>query len=145
MRLLITAFLAITAISASSAVWAGELDNEGQVTNVDQRAQAANLPATLVVRITRDTNTVSILSSNASIAADSSTVADLDSSKFFSVTADQKVQTSELDRDSSTESWFYFNGFNYYHPCFYYGGYNYFYTSYFWYAYGPYYYYYYRW
>ena len=128
---------------------AGELDNEKTVTT-EQISLAADLPATVVVRVKAGTNEVEVLHSNTELAADAATQALVSTSSF--VKMDVKGQqnapknATELDKDSSSSSWYFcFPTYNYYQPSYYYYGYQYSYQSYYSYYYSGYQYNYYRW
>ncbi|MDR3608190.1 MAG: hypothetical protein P4M08_12535 [Oligoflexia bacterium] len=144
-------YFLMTLIAAGSFVisaqaFSGELDNEGQATNVEQRSLAADLPATVVVRVAKDTHEVSVLQAKAALAATPASVSQVADSAFLKVASTDQIAGSELDHDSSTNSWFfYFNNCSYWNPSFYYGGYNFYYYNYFYYSYGFYNYYFYRW
>ena len=135
--------VSLTTVSLHGA-FAGELDNENSAINADQRAQAS-LPGSVVVRVNTQDNSLAVLQSADKLKAEPLT----GDETFIPVQADQKIaaSTQELNKDSSTDSWFYFNGCNWYAPSFYYGGFNYYYQPYFNYNFGGfnYYYYWYRW
>jgi hypothetical protein len=131
--------LACTAISS----FAGELDNESGVVNAQQRSLAGDLPATIVVRVNKDDNSVAVLHSKDVISKENA--ASVVNASFVAMKTTD-TQKSELDKDSSKSGWyFYFNYYNYYNPCYSYSGYNYYYQAYNSYNYGNYNYYYYRW
>ncbi len=129
-------------LMVSSPIWsnAGELDNEKQVVN--QIESAKNLPRTVVVRVNKNTNEVQVMHSGQALAPAAATVKSFNGQNFTPVLPNQKVR-NELDRDSSSSSWFFnlsltplFNvGFGsssgafynpYYYGGAYYGGYGYY-------------------
>ncbi len=134
--------LALTTLINHARADGGELDHEGSVTNVDKKAAGAALPATIVVRTDTTNNTRAIIHTDNVLPADASSHALLNDAAFISVSATDRLAgqpKNELDRDSSTNSWFfYFDQCNWYRPAFYYYGYNYFYTPYYSYNYGTY-------
>lgn len=124
---------------------AGELDNEKTVTT-EQINLAADLPATVVVRVKAGTNEVEVLHSKSELAADESSQALVSTSSFVKMDVKGKMTASELDQDSSSSSWYFcFPSYNYYQPSYYYYGYQYSYSSYYSYYYSGYQYSYYRW
>ena len=141
MKQMILAVIALQLMNTSYAATGGELDNENGVVNAEQRNLAANLPATVVVRVDTRDNTVSVLQSKEVIGKDQA--ASVVSASFQPMQASEKL---ELDQNSSTSGWyFYFNYYNYSYPSYYYYGYNYSYQPYYTYNYGYYNYYYYWW
>ena len=141
-RILMILALALTGFTATTVV-AGELDNEAKVIN-EQALRAKELPQTVVVRIDQKTGEASVLESTETLAQDEKTVAALHTSRgFVKLNA---AGTSELDRTSSSSSWFYYypRG-HYYAPTYYYSNYSYYYQPCYSYTYYGYAYAWYRW
>ena len=140
--------LALTTSFAGVSAHAGELDNEKSVTN-QQVQLAKDLPATLVMRVNAKTGEVSAFHSNEKLSADAKMVQTLANEQFAPVDVHAQVAgqaVGELDKSSSTSSWYFcFPSFNWYYPSYYYGGFNYGYTPYYNYGWGGYNYYFYRW
>lgn len=135
--------LAVPLIS-SQARASGELDHESGVTNVDKKAAAATLPGTVVVRVNNKDQSRAVFTSHQILPADNSSQAIVNSASFTPVNATDKLAASELDHDSSTDSWnFCFNYGNWAWPTFYNYGYMYPYSQYYGYNWGMYSYYYY--
>jgi hypothetical protein len=133
--------LAFTATTAS----AGELDNEKAIT-ADQIAHATQLPATVVVRVNDATKEVAVLHAKTKLATDDQALTSVIASGEFQKINVNATTRGELDRESSTSSWyFWFNYANWYYPTYYYWGYSYPYTNYYWYNTNGYSYYWYRW
>lgn len=134
------------ALTVSTSAFAGELDNESNVTN--QQAQlATDLPATLVIRVNETTQDIEVLHSNNALPAGEAAkaVVDQHASEFKKIDV-KSGMTGELERDSSRSSWYFcFPTYNWYSPSYYYYGYSYSYSQYYWYNWGGYNYYYYRW
>lgn len=144
-RILLIAALAILSQPALvSPALAGELDNESSVIN-EQAVRAKDLPQTVVVRIDEATGAASVLESKTALPADAqghAVVQNL-SSSFKSVS---NTGATELDRDSSSSSWYAWYNYSYYYaPVYYYYSYTYTYTSYYSYRSYGYSYYWYRW
>jgi hypothetical protein len=146
----LTALAATAAISFSAAHGlAGELDNERAVTN--RTAQPAELPGTLVVRKKANNNSVvEVLHTALPLAANDASAKSIQAlaGKFKSMPVKSGMQNgkviSELDRDSSTSSWYFcYPTYNWSTPAYYYGGSTYYYQSYYNYSWGGYNYYYY--
>lgn len=121
---------------------ANELDNEKTV-STEQIQAAQALPKTVVVRIKAGTNQAEVLHINDALAKDEATKMMVSTSSFTKLDASGKM-AGELDKDSSSSSW-YFCCPNYYYPTYYYWGYQYTYVSYYSYYYAGYYYNYYGW
>lgn len=133
------------ALTVSAQSRANELDNEASVTNA-QIAAAKDLPATLVIRTNEATKEVEVLHSNDRIPADASTVDAVSKAKFMKMDVKSSKPVGELDRDSSSSSWYFcWPNANVYAPSYYYYGYSYNYSQYYSYAYAGYSYSYYRW
>lgn len=130
-------------LTFSGNVQAQELDNEAQVTN-EQIALSKDIPATLVVRTNEATGEVQILHSNAKLAGDASSTAAVAGAQFAKVDA-SAISNGELDKDSSSSSWYFCFNRSYSYPAYYYGGYNYSYNYYNSYNWGGWNYSYYRW
>lgn len=138
------AFILSLAALAPSA-FASELDQEGSVTNVEQQRLAANLPATIVVRVDQRDQSVAVLHSQAALPVGIDAKVLAEDSNFSPMSVDQTVR-GELDRDSSASSWYFsFNNYNCYAPTYYYYGYYYRYQPYYKYTYNYFHYYFYRW
>lgn len=139
--------VALAASFSMSLAFAGELDNESQITD-EQVALSRDLPATVVVRVAADGNETGVLQSKDALPAGIPVDAALNQlrGEFVSVAADSKVPMNELDRDSSKSSWYlyFYNHVNYY-PSYHYYNYNYYYAPYWSYYNQGYWYYYYRW
>jgi hypothetical protein len=117
--------LALALLASASTVQAGELDNEGQISNA--KAHALDLPQTVVVRKDAD-GTVSVLHSTELLPAGP---VKFDDSKFVKMASNAKMK-GELDGDSSSGNWFFYWGNNnYFYPTFNYWGYNYNYQPYY--------------
>ncbi|RYZ71000.1 MAG: hypothetical protein EOP05_12535 [Proteobacteria bacterium] len=141
---LMAAAATVTAmVSFSGAVQAQELDNEAQVTN-EQIALSKDIPATLVVRTNPATGEVQVLHSNAKLAGDAASTAAVADANFAKVDA-SAISNGELDKDSSSSSWYFCFNRSYSYPAYYYGGYNYAYNYYSGYNWGGWNYSYYRW
>lgn len=139
----VCAVAAFAALSMASSSFANELD--GPI-SAEQNAHAAELPATLVVRVNNVDQSVAVLQSNQALATDNATAEAVRTSNFTPMSVNGGQPSGELDRDSSTNSWyFYFYNYNWYRPTYYYYGYNYYYQPYYWYNYGNYSYYWYGW
>ena len=134
-------------VTAAQTFASDELNNEDSVTNVEMRALAKDLPATVVVRVNKDDNSVAVFQSKDELAANASSKETVLAANFTAMGA--KDTLSEIDQDGSSKAWyqFYFNYYNYYYPSYNYYGYNYNYSPYYSYNYNNYYYYYYwyRW
>lgn len=126
------------------SAFANELDRESSVIN-EQSARAKDLPGTVVVRINDATGEASVLEVPERLAADvneAKSIAAM-SSAFRAIPASGIVEfnssTSELDRNSSTSSWYAWYNYGYYYtPTYYYWGYTYSYSNYYsynWYGY----------
>lgn len=142
-----SALIALTLVLAATfTAHAGELDNEAAVTN-QQAELAADLPATLVVRVNANSNEVEVLHSKDKIAGDETSKATVLARENEFVKMDVKGQmTGELDRDSSRSSWYFcFPTYNWFYPTYFYYNYTYAYTPYYYYSIGAYSYYYYTW
>ena len=142
MRLLSASILAL-GLTLGFNAHAGELDNESNVTN-EKVALSRDLPATLVVRVNDQTKAVEVLNTQAKLAPEAAS-AGVVAAQAFSPAQVGAPMAGELDRTSSTSSWYYcYNGWS--QPAYYYYyGYSYSYTPYYWYNYGGYSYSYYRW
>lgn len=139
--------LAVSALPAMS--FANELDSPVPV-SADQKALAAQLPGTVVVRVNTQDQSVAVLHSDALIPGSTASQTTVENANFVPMQTNgtQVGKSGELDRDSSTNSWFfYFNNYNWCYPTYYYGGYTYNYYNYYNFNYGyyNYYYYWYRW
>lgn len=125
---------------SSQARASGELDHESQVTNVDKKTAAATLPGTLVVRINNVDHTRAVFVSHQVLSADESSQQIVNGASFTPVSPTKKLQASELDHDSSTDSWWFgwgggwgggwgwptFYNYGYSYPYYQYYGYNYY-------------------
>jgi hypothetical protein len=138
---LMVAFAAVA--SFNGVAQAQELDNEAQVTN-EQIALSKEIPATLVVRTNAATGEVQVLHSNEKLAADAGSQAVVAKAQFAKVDA-SSIATGELDRDSSSSSWYFCFNRSYSYPAYYYSGYSYNYAWYGGYNWGGWNYSYYRW
>jgi hypothetical protein len=129
----------------------------------DMVTRARDLPATVVVRVNRNTNAIEVLHSRDHLAATPETISSISSSRFAPIELNKPVR-GELDRDTSRSSWFFSLGLNpffsvnlgygpgaYYAPYYSYYNYSYAYNPYYYYytpysyGYVPYNYYFYRW
>ncbi len=127
---------ALTLAQASVAT-AGELDNEASVTNKAQLGK--DLPATLVVRVNNKTKAVEVLHTNQKLSKSATSKAQMAKAEFVAMGLQDKMHASELDRDSSSSSWYFcFPNYNWYQPSYYYSGYQYSYSNYWSYNYGGY-------
>ncbi len=139
-RILMILVSALMATLATPA-FAGELDNEAKIIN-EQALRAKDLPGTVVVRV-NEKGEASVLETSERLAQDTKTIEAVHKFKFTKIDA---AGTQELDRASSTSSWFaWYNRSYYYAPTYYYSGYNYSYWNCYNYAYAGYNYYWYRW
>lgn len=120
---------------------AREIDNEKTVTT-EQIQLGRDLPKTLVVRVKAGTNETAVMHANSALAADESSKSMVSTSSFIKLDSKGRMM-GELDRDSSSSSWYFWYGG--YYPRYYYYGYNYSYYNYYSYYYGGYNYYYYGW
>lgn len=112
----------------------------------EQKQLAQNLPATVVVRVHDQTKKIQVRPTKEALPANQQAVQQIADQDFRDMQASDRVSGEELDRDSSTSSWFfYFYNWNPYLPTFYYGGYNFNYAPYYTYNYAPFTYYFYRW
>ena len=141
-RILTFVFATVLAtIPFISAAHAGELDNESKVVN-EEAMRAKDLPGTVVVRVD-EKGQASVLETSAALTQDEATKASLHSANFKPINSAGKA---ELDRASSTSSWFaWFNVGYYYAPTYYYYGYSYAYSNCYQYNYWGYRYTWYRW
>jgi len=121
---------------------AREIDTEKTV-STEQIELGKDLPKTLVIRKKIGTNETEVMHSNLELGKDDATKQLVSTSSFIKVDKEGKM-VGELDRDSSSSSWF-FNCYNWYYPSYYYYGFNYNYVSYYSYAYAGYSYAYYGW
>lgn len=147
------AAIAGAAAVSTSVSFASELDNESSVIN-EQSARAKDLPGTVVVRVNEATGEASVLEVSERLVADAldmkgaKAVASMDA-EFRAIPASgilSSLKSNELDRNSSSSSWYAWYNYSYaYAPTYYYWGYTYAYTNYYaynWYGYA---YYWYRW
>ena len=132
------------ALMIGSLAQANELDNEAQVTN-ETKALSKDLPQTLVVRSNPATGEVQVLHTNARLAADMSATAQVAQSVFSKADLTGAQAGTELDRDSSSSSWYFCWNRGYNYPYYGYGGYNFSYNYYYGYNWGGWNYSYYRW
>lgn len=140
--LLRQAMIALGAIAICWTANAREIDSEKTI-STEQIQLGHDLPMTVVVRIKEGTNQVEVLHSKVALKADETSKFLVSTSTF--VKLDNKGRmVGELDRDSSSSSWFFCYPYNYY-PYYNYCGYNYLYAPYYGYAYGGYRYSYYGW
>lgn len=133
-----------TFASFSQFAFANELDSESSVIN-EQSARAKDLPGTVVVRINEATGEASVLEISERLTADAKEAKSIAamSSAFRAIPPSGIVEfntaTSELDRNSSTSSWYAWYNYGYFYtPTYYYWGYTYSYSSYYsynWYGY----------
>ena len=122
----------------------GELDNETTIT-AEQAQLAANLPATLVVRTNTATGAVEVMHSDVRLEANESSRAAVEAGRFTAMDV-RGSMTGELDRDSSSSSWYFcYPNYNWHYPTYYYGGYSYGYSNYYNYGWGGWNYSYYNW
>jgi hypothetical protein len=137
---------ALGLVFANTALAApGELDRETPV-SIEQARLAKDLPQTLVVRVNSATGETQVLHSKTLLAQDSASAQAVIGGKFTQLSKSQRPQ-NELDRDSSTSSWYFscqpwYGG---YYPTYQYYGYSYSYSYYYGYAYAGWNYSYYRW
>lgn len=144
MRILSSVLVAAFALTIGFSAQSSELDNEASITN-HQIQLSKDLPATVVVRVNAATDEIEVLHSEDELAADPSSLETLRDAEFVKIDKNAKI-AGELDRDSSSSSWyFWFNYSNWYYPTYSYYGYNYGYTPYYSYNWGGYNYYYCRW
>jgi hypothetical protein len=146
-RILKIALLSLGMVSTIAGfgqiAFANELDREASVIN-EQSVRAKDLPGTVVVRINNATGEASVLEVPERLAADvneAKSIAAM-SSAFRAIPASGIVEfktTAELDRNSSTSSWYAWYNYGYYYtPTYYYWGYTYSYSNYYsynWYGY----------
>ena len=124
----------VLAAGFSVSAHAGELDNEGSVTN-------KSMPGTLVVRLDKRTNQAAAVQTSQTLTSEDQAVALVAKANFKAIGGD-KVRT-ELDQDGGASSWYFYSPYQYpyYTPvCNYYGN---SYNPYYSYNYGYYNYYYY--
>ncbi len=151
-RILRIAVLAACLVSAGITSYAAEteLDRESSVIN-EQSARAMDLPGTVIVRVNEATGEASVLEVSARLAADANAAKEVatlsDSFRTIPASGIMAINTvAELDRNSSTSSWYAWYNYGYsYTPTYYYWGYSYAYSNYYnynWYGYS---YYWYRW
>lgn len=127
-----------------SAQAASELDNEKTITT-EQIELARNLPRTLVLRVKEGSKQAEVLHVNEKLTDNAATKKQLATATFIKLDSNGKM-VGELDRDSSSSSWYFWCGYNnWYYPNYYYWGYRYNYSMYYGYYYGGYNYYYYGW
>lgn len=142
MTIRILTILALSVFAGANAFAATNLDN-GSTISSEQAALAKDLPGTVIVRVDQKTGEASVLETNQTLSQDTSTVAALHAADY------KKISTAgpdELDRVSSTSSWFaWHHRGHYYAPTYYYYGFSYAYTPCYQYTYGGYYYSWYRW
>lgn len=124
--------LLASALIFASTSFAGELDNEGSVTN-------QGLQGTVIVRIDNRNQSAAILQTEQVLTSEQAAHALAASSDFKSLPA-QNVR-GELDRDGGASSWYWYRGYNYYNYLYWYGNYyypcynyNYSYYSYYYYS-----------
>ncbi len=146
MRFILSALTvaAMGTLTVGSLAHANELDNEAQVTN-ETKALSKELPQTLVIRSNPATGEVQVMHTDSRLAADMSATVAVANSAFLKTDLSQSQTGAELDRDSSSSSWYFCwnNGYNY--PYYGYGGYNFAYNYYYGYNYSGWNYSYYRW
>ncbi len=117
LTILVSVLMATLATPAS----ASELDNEAKIIN-EQALRGKDLPGTVIVRINAK-GEASVLEIPERLAQDAGTVALIHTKKFTPINS---AGTQELDRASSTSSWFaWYNRGHYYAPTYYYSGYGY--------------------
>lgn len=121
---------------------AREIDNEKTI-STEQIQLGQALPKTVIIRIKAGTNEAEVLHSASALPANDSSKALVSTSSFVKLDKDGKM-VGELDRDSSSSSWFFCYPYSYY-PYYNYCGYNYYYAPYYSYYYSGYYYSYYGW
>lgn len=144
---LMAAAAATLALSVGFQAQATELDNEAQVTN-EQISMSKEIPATLVVRTNPATGEVQVLHSQEKLAADQTSqtaVASAAASGQFAKVDASAIANGELDRDSSSSSWYFCFNRNWSYPVYYYNNYTYNYGWYGGYSYSGWNYSYYRW
>lgn len=108
---------AVIAVGFASPVFAGELDNEGSVTNTQ-------LQGTLVIRVDSRTKQAAALKTDA-VITDAAAAKALAAQGTFKALPADKVRT-ELDQDGGASSWYYYpsygyNGGYYYNYAYWYG------------------------
>lgn len=105
--------------------FSGELDNEATVINEQARR---DLPQTVIVRVDEKTGAAAVVELKEALAADVSALAQLPATEFKAIAP----TTGELDRTSSSSSWYVWYNYGYYYaPTYYYWGYNYSYSNYY--------------
>ncbi len=139
-------FMAALVMALGVSAHAGELDKE-QTFTTEQVELAKNLPATLVVRVKTATQEVEVLHSSKVIEPTEASKELVSTSSFEKIDVKGGMTgVSELDKDSSSSSWYFcFPNYNYYYPSYNYYGYNYSYSNYYSYYYAGYQYSYYSW
>jgi hypothetical protein len=150
MRLLLLSASLLLACTSSVAL-AGELDHE-PLYPVKQIELAKDLPAVVVVRTKIGSKEAEVFHSPEKLAGVEATKKAVAAAKFIKIDK-SGVQVGELDRESSSSSWYFYchpgtySGYPAYgyYPNYYYGGYNYQYAPYWAYNYGGYNYNYYGW
>lgn len=134
---------AITVAGLGQFSYANELDHEALVIN-EQSARAKDLPGTVVVRINEATGEASVLEIPERLAADATEAKAIAAmgSEFRAIPASGIIElntATELDRNSSTSSWYAWYNYGYFYtPTYYYWGYRYTYSNYYrynWYGY----------
>ncbi len=151
--LFVTGFISIT--PGAGAAVPTELNNEASITN-EQIRLSADLPGTVVVRTNAATGQVDVLQLSEKLSGEAASQAAVVSRAGEFTSAESQDGTtglsgqarSELDTDSSKNSWyFYFPHSSYYSywPSYYYTGYSYNYSPYYHFFWGGYGYSYYRW
>ncbi len=144
MKQLSTIILAICALLSASppAHATDELDRETRIKNA-KRLLAENLPKAVVVRVENERENIAVLHSSNSLAPEN--LESVLKGEFEPMKASEMI-FGELDRDSSSNSWyFYFWNSQPWLPAFYYYGFNFYYRPYYSYYAQPYWYHWYRW
>jgi hypothetical protein len=143
----LTSALTVTVVGTltmGSLAHANELDNEAQVTN-ETKTLSKDLPQTLVIRSNPATGEVQVMHTNDRLPADMSVTALVAKSAFLKADLATPQAGTELDRDSSSSSWYFCWNRGYSNPYYWYGGYNFSYNYYYGYNYSGWNYGYYRW
>lgn len=137
-----TLALVVMASLVGFSAQAREIDNEKTI-STEQVQLGQALPKTVVVRVKAGTNETEVLHAATAIPNNETSKALVSSSSFVKMDKSGKM-SGELDRDSSSSSWYFYYGYGYY-PYYGYYGYNYYYRPYYSYYYSGYYYSYYGW
>lgn len=143
MRLvLLAAAVALVTVTGLN-VRADELDREKKVTT-EQIQLASDLPKTVVIRVKDGSTRSEVLHTKRALPANEASHRFVSTSSFYKL-SERGHSSGELDRDSSTSSWYFYCPTGWSYPTYYYYGYAYYYNPYYTYQWGGYRYSYYRW